>query len=191
MKLFRTKTLVVTFLVPALAGAIAISSYAAPKTVMMASLSENPEPEKKEAFEVQTWNPLRLLVLKVGLTEPAWTSPWNYQKTQDGVFTCAYCGMDLFDAGSKYDSGSGWPSFWKTRGNVQVVREWDGRIECSCKRCKSHLGHVFLDGPSKANVDQALIADIPDTDPKGRSENSPLPRFCINGASLRFEVDED
>lgn len=192
MRLVRIQTLVFSlFTFVATSEAFAISSDMKTKTVMMAASSKNPESKEKEDFEIQTWNPLRLLVLKIGLTEPAWTSPWNYQKTKDGVFQCAYCGLDLFDSNSKFDSGSGWPSFWRTTGNVRLVREWDGRVECSCKRCKSHLGHVFLDGPRKTNVDQSLIADIPDSDPKGRSDDSPLPRFCINGASLRFKVEED
>jgi peptide-methionine (R)-S-oxide reductase len=126
------------------------------------------------------------------LTEPAWTSPWNYQKKQAGTFLCAYCGKELFDANSKYDSGSGWPSFWRStsEGAITLVREFDGRVECTCSRCKSHLGHVFMDGPRKASVDAALAASIPESDPKGRQENSPLPRFCINGAALKFQEDK-
>lgn len=106
-----------------------------------------------------------------------------------GTFTCAYCGQELFESGAKYDSGSGWPSFWRStsEGSVRVVREWDGRVECSCSRCKSHLGHVFMDGPQKKSVDAELLESIPESDPKGRNnEFSPLPRFCVNGASLRF-----
>jgi peptide-methionine (R)-S-oxide reductase len=143
---------------------------------------------------VQTWNPLRLLVLKAGLTEPAWTSPWNYQKKQVGTFTCAYCGQELFDTDSQFDSGSGWPSFWRStdHGAVRLVREFDGRVECSCSRCKSHLGHVFMDGPRKESLEASLVSTIPESDPKGRTESARLPRFCVNGASLRFaETDKE
>jgi len=136
-------------------------------------------------FQVQTWNPLRLAVLKLGMTEPAWTSPWNYQKKQ-GIFTCAYCGKELFETNGKYDSGSGWPSFWRTAkdGAVSLQREMDGRVECQCSRCGSHLGHVFMDGPSNTTVPIELLSTAPATDPRGRNQR--LPRYCINGASLRF-----
>jgi len=136
-------------------------------------------------MQVQTWNPLRLLVLKLGMTEPAWTSPWNYQKKREGTFACAYCGLDLFDAKAKYDSGSGWPSFWRSTGSVGLKQEWDGRVECRCSRCQSHLGHVFMDGPSKSSIVEAnLVETIPPSDPQGATR---LPRFCINGASLKYK----
>jgi peptide-methionine (R)-S-oxide reductase len=151
------------------------------------------EPEKQSApWQRQTMNPLRLLVLKLGFTEPAWTSPWNYQKTREGKFVCAYCGNELFDSSSKYESGSGWPSFWRSidEGAIRLVREYDGRVECSCSRCKSHLGHVFLDGPRKETVNPDLLSTIPASDPKGGTENSRLPRFCINGASIMFRSND-
>lgn len=93
-------------------------------------------------FTIQTWNPLRLLVLRLGLTEPAMTSPLNYGK-YDGEFVCAYCGASLFDANAKYESG--WPSFWRTQHEnaVSYKLEWDNRLECRCQRCSSHLGHVL------------------------------------------------
>lgn len=133
----------------------------------------------------QTWNPLRLGVLRLGLTEPAMTSPLNYGK-YNGEFKCAYCGLTLFDSEAKYDSGSGWPSFWRTAtpDSVQYKRELDGRLECQCKRCSSHLGHVFLDGPRPATVPEDLLSASPQTDP--RSTNY-LPRFCINGAALKYQ----
>lgn len=139
------------------------------------------------SFEVQTWNPLRLMVLRLGLTELRATSPFNYGK-YDGKFSCAYCGQTLFDSNSKYDSGSGWPSFWRTDadGSVSYKMEFDGRLECRCSRCSSHLGHVFLDGPLPAKVPQAVLKSIPSSDPRGRTADNRLPRFCINGASLRF-----
>ena len=147
-----------------------------PETIMRSSKDNN--------FEVKTWNPLRLLVLRLGFTEPAWTSPLNYQKKK-GTFSCAYCGQQLFDSESKYDSGSGWPSFWRTveEGALDYKMEFDGRLECRCGRCKSHLGHVFLDGPKPDSVPADLLTSSPDSDPRSRS-NSRLPRFCINGASL-------
>lgn len=147
---------------------------------------------KEQEYKRVTWNPLRLLVLKLGFTEPAWTSPLNYGK-RDGVFNCAFCGLGLFDTSGYYESGSGWPSFFRSieDGNVQYKMEWDGRLECQCGRCSSHLGHVFLDGPLPKNVPKVLFETAPPSDPRGRRADGYLPRFCINGASLMFEKRED
>lgn len=145
----------------------------------------------QEPPQRKTWNPLRLAVLRLGFTEPAMTSPLNYGKF-DGEFSCAYCGAPLFDSSAKYDSGSGWPSFWRTisDGALSYKREFGSRLECKCQNCDSHLGHVFLDGPQPASVDPKLLETSPESDPRGRI-NTYLPRFCINGAALRFaERDE-
>lgn len=90
-----------------------------------------------------TWNPFSLLVLKLGFTEPAWTSSLNYEK-RSGIYECAYCNLPLFSSAAKFDSGSGWPSFWKTVSDNRVAlkKEWDGRIECSCANCGGHLGKL-------------------------------------------------
>jgi peptide-methionine (R)-S-oxide reductase len=90
-----------------------------------------------------TWNPLSLAVLKLKFTEPAWTSPLNYKKSV-GIYQCAYCRSPLFSSAAKYDSGSGWPSFWKTieSDRVSLKKEWDGRIECLCGNCGGHLGEL-------------------------------------------------
>lgn len=155
-----------------------------PRTIMGSS------PIKDNDFKVKTWNPLRLLVLRLGFTEPAWTSPLNYQK-KTGTYHCAYCGHKLFDSESRYDSGSGWPSFWRSteEGALDYKMEFDGRLECRCGKCKSHLGHVFLDGPLPSSVRQDLLNSSPDSDPRSRRENSRLPRFCINGASLMVQEE--
>jgi peptide-methionine (R)-S-oxide reductase len=145
-----------------------------------------------DKIKSKTWNPLRLAVMKLGLTEPAWTSPWNYQK-KEGTFVCAYCGEELFESNAKYDSGSGWPSFWRTAsdGSVALKMEWDGRMECKCQRCKSHLGHVFLDGPMRSSMPQSLVETIPQTDARGTNFAARLPRYCINGAALRFDEKKE
>ncbi len=94
--------------------------------------TENKEAESTDK-ETGTWNPFSLAVLKLGFTEPAWTSPFNYKKAE-GTYLCANCRTPLFSSTGKYDSGSGWPSFWKTieSNRVALEREWDGRIECKC-----------------------------------------------------------
>lgn len=128
-----------------------------------------------------TRNPLRLAVLRLGVTEPAWTSPLN-RESRPGVFGCAGCGATLFDSSAKYDSGSGWPSFTRTSraGAVAYKREWDGRVECRCGACGGHLGHVFPDGPPVRPGDPPA--------PKGdlAPSNGRKPRFCVNGLALVF-----
>ena len=135
-----------------------------------------------------TWNPLRLAVLRLGLTEPAMTSPLNYG-TYNGIFTCAYCGAALFDSTAKYDSGTGWPSFWRTAVPQAVAYQRDlTGLECHCAHCDSHLGHVFLDGPRPSTVPFDLLRDSPESDPRGAREDAPLPRYCINGAALNYRA---
>ena len=160
--------------------------------------SEESEPERIAG----TWNPLSLAVLKLGFTEPAFTSPLNYNKSP-GTYLCANCRSPLFSSGAKYDSGSGWPSFWKTiaPNRVTLKREWDGRIECSCAECGGHLGHVFPDGPARGTLDARELQTVPETDPRigykvqaemgegEESKYSKMPRFCINGVALRFEKE--
>ncbi|KAL7506629.1 hypothetical protein ACHAXN_003880 [Cyclotella atomus] len=153
---------------------------------------------KEKESSMGTWNPFSLLVLKLGFTEPAWTSSLNYKKAK-GTYQCAYCRSPLFSSNAKYDSGSGWPSFWKTLANerVSLKKEWDGRIECRCANCGGHLGHVFPDGPTRGSLNQAELKTVPESDPKigysvqqddgEDSEFSRMPRFCINGVALRFE----
>mmetsp|Transcript_26733 Transcript_26733/g.44165 ORF Transcript_26733/g.44165 Transcript_26733/m.44165 type:complete len:204 (+) Transcript_26733:126-737(+) len=145
-----------------------------------------------------TWNPLSLAVLRLGFTEPAWTSPLNYQKAA-GTYKCASCGTALFSSNGKFDSGSGWPSFWRTisSNRVELKKEWDGRIECRCQKCKGHLGHVFPDGPQRGSLDAMELALVPETDPSIGykvqndidSSFSRMPRYCVNGVALKFEKE--
>jgi len=106
-------------------------------------------------------------VLRKHGTEPAGASPLNHEK-RDGEFACAGCGAPLYDSATKYESGSGWPSFYKAKDGA-VATSTDrshlmSRTEVHCASCGGHLGHVFDDGP----------------DPTGL-------RYCMNGAALKFE----
>ena len=115
-------------------------------------------------------SPAEYAVLRQSATEPPWSGKYVSTKA-DGTYRCAACGLELFDAGTKYDSGSGWPSFTdpKDRENVTLVDDLSHgmvRTEVRCARCDSHLGHVFPDGPG----------------PTGE-------RFCMNSCSLKLEED--
>jgi peptide-methionine (R)-S-oxide reductase len=109
-------------------------------------------------------------VLRKHGTERAGTSVLNAEK-RPGTFVCAGCGQPVFDAGTKYESGSGWPSFWAPLdGAVETStdRSWFAtRTEVHCSRCEGHLGHVFDDGPKPTGL-----------------------RYCMNGAAMKFEPSE-
>jgi len=106
-------------------------------------------------------------VLRAHGTERAGSSPLNGEH-RDGLFRCAGCGEPLFDSGTKFDSGSGWPSFFRPLPNAVGTTEDSThsmrRIEVHCSKCGGHLGHVFPDGPQ----------------PTGE-------RYCMNGVALKFE----
>jgi len=155
--------------------------------------SSNPSGDNNQVEKATsgTWNPLRLAVLKLGFTELKFTSPLNYEK-RDGTYNCANCDTELFNSRGKYDSGSGWPSFYKTSSENRVgyVREWDGRVEVTCKSCGGHLGHVFPDGPMRKEISEEDLITIPSDDLKTSDESNVytrLPRYCVNGASLKFK----
>ena len=123
--------------------------------------------EKTDAEWKRELAPEQYRVLRGHGTERAGTSPLNVER-RDGVYRCAGCGADLFDAATKFESGTGWPSFFAPRAGAtetSVDRSlFMKRTEVHCARCGGHLGHVFPDGPK----------------PTGE-------RYCMNGVALAFE----
>jgi peptide-methionine (R)-S-oxide reductase len=116
-------------------------------------------------------SPEQYQILREAGTERAFTGRyWNNH--EDGVYRCAGCGEPLFDSQTKYDSGSGWPSFTEPMEGEAVSEHADAshgmrRVEVRCARCDGHLGHVFPDGPGANGL-----------------------RYCINSASLDFKSRE-
>ena len=110
--------------------------------------------------------PQRYHVLREAGTEIPFTSPLNREHRR-GTFACAGCAQPLFAAATKFDSGTGWPSFWRPLGGAVVTRSDGslgmGRTEVLCSRCGGHLGHVFNDGPKPTGL-----------------------RYCMNGLAMTF-----
>lgn len=111
---------------------------------------------------------LEYRVMRKEGTERAFTSPLD-KTYADGMYHCRGCDLALYSSEHKYDSGTGWPSFWQAQNNAVATKEdrkfFMVRTECHCRRCGSHLGHIFDDGPQ----------------PTGK-------RHCINGVSLVFKA---
>jgi len=135
-------------------------------------MSDVPKVQKSESDWKQELSDEQYYILREKGTERAWTGPYNDFKG-DGVFHCAGCGAPLFDAATKFDSGSGWPSFYEKIEDEAVAEHRDVshgmiRTEVTCAACDGHLGHVFPDGPNPTGL-----------------------RYCINSISIVHEDDMD
>lgn len=132
-----------------------------------------------ETFEItktpeewrKTLTPKQFYILREAGTERPFTSPLNVEK-RAGIYNCAGCDLPLFSSETKYDSGTGWPSFWKPLDNAVATREDRSflllvQTEVHCRRCGGHLGHVFDDGPKPTGL-----------------------RYCMNGDAMTFLPSE-
>ena len=126
--------------------------------------------ERNEAEWRASLTAEQFAVLRCSGTEQPWSGKYVHEHA-DGTYCCAACGAELFDSATKFDSGSGWPSFYQTKADdaVELVEDRSlgmVRTEARCKRCGSHLGHVFPDGPA----------------PTGD-------RYCMNSLALNLVTD--
>ncbi|HEX8233463.1 MAG TPA: peptide-methionine (R)-S-oxide reductase MsrB [Caulobacteraceae bacterium] len=124
---------------------------------------------KTEAEWKQALTPVQYKILRGHGTEAPWTSPLNKEKRK-GVFKCAACGWPLFSSAAKFESGTGWPSFWTPISRQALGTKKDSslfmaRTEVHCASCGGHQGHVFPDGPKPTGL-----------------------RYCINGGALKFQT---
>lgn len=148
-----------------------ISSAVGVTTVRMthhrASPAEQFEVTKTDAEWKKILTPDQYGVMRHEATERPFSSPLDKEKRR-GTFACAGCGLDLFSSTTKFESGTGWPSFWapldKAVGTKSDMSLGMPRTEVHCRRCGGHLGHVFDDGPKPTGL-----------------------RYCINGVALVFK----
>ena len=149
------------------AGAAAIGALALGTARASSAAAERFEVTKSDAEWRRVLTPEQYYVLRGHGTEAAGSSPLDHEKRK-GTFVCAGCDLPVYGSESKFDSGTGWPSFWQPLPNAigtSADNTWlSVRTEVHCRRCGGHLGHVFPDGPAPTGM-----------------------RYCMNGVAMNFK----
>jgi peptide-methionine (R)-S-oxide reductase len=164
---------------PACPGAWAQDPFQTPSADASSADAKTPKKAKEPDRVVKTneeWQKLlsheEFMVTRMKATEPAFSGKYASGHFK-GTFLCVCCGAKLFDSGHKFESGTGWPSFWSPVSPRVLETAWDysepqeARVEVSCRRCGAHLGHVFQDGPPPTGL-----------------------RYCINSLAIKLDSEK-